>query len=220
MNAEKNLIAEKGRLVDATSNLVSQQFYKDGQDIITGRTPDVKVKISKSGQIIKKFKDLFNDNLHYFLEGNYKKFLLPFKKIKGINEESIREIHNDLENKLEHFKSENSEAGNVILYTLVLSALISRIRDIHFNESIEEVRKRIGKKSGEGSSSLGEDEIQEALDNLFMRNNKNISILYNVSYLCALAESFNYKKVAHICKIQKSKFINRVVKMIYSSAYN
>ena len=212
--------AEKRRLIDATSNLVSQQFYKDGQDIITGRTPDVKVKISKSGQIIKKFKDLFNDNLHYFLEGNYKKFLLPFKKIKGINEETIHQIHNDLENKLEHFKDENSEAGNVILYTLVLSALISRIRDIHFNESIEEVRKKIGKKSGEGSSGLGEDEIQEALDNLFMRNNKNISILYNVSYLCALAESFNYKKVAHICKIQKSKFINRVVKMIYSSAYN
>jgi len=214
------LNAEKKRLVDATQNLVLQQFYKDGQDIIIGRTPDVKVKISKSGQIIKKFKDLFNDNLHYFLEGNYKKFLLPFKKIKGINEESIREIHKDLENKLEHFKDENSEAGNIILYTLVLSALISRIRDIHFNESIEEVRKRIGKKAGEGFSGLGEDKIQDALDNLFMRNNKNISILYNVSYLCALAESFNYKKVAHICKIQKSKFINRIVKMIYSSAYN
>ena len=212
--------AEKRRLLDATDNLVHQQFYKDGQDIIIGRTPDVKVKISNSGQIIKKFKDLFNDNLHYFLEGNYQKFLLPFKKIKGINEESIRHIHKDLENKLEHFKDENSEAGNIILYTLVLSALISRIRDIHFNESIEEVRKRISKKAGEGFSGLGEDKIQDALDNLFMRNNKNISILYNVSYLCALAESFNYKKVAHICKIQKSKFINRIVKMIYSSANN
>jgi len=89
------LNAEKKALVNATQNLVSQQFYKEGQDIIIGRTPDIKVKISKSGQIIKKFKDLFNDNLHHFLEGNYKKFLLPFKKIKGINEESIREIHKD-----------------------------------------------------------------------------------------------------------------------------
>lgn len=209
--------AEKRRLVDATDNLVHQQFYKDGQDVIIGRTPDVKVKISKSGQIIKKFKDLFNDNLQYFLEGNYKKFLLPFKKIKGINEETIHQIHEDVESKLEHFKDENSESGNIILYTLVLSALISRIRDIHFNESIEEVRKRISKKSAKKSSGLGEDDIQEALDNLFMRNNENISILYNISYLCALAESFNYKKVAHICNIQKSKFINRIVRMIYSS---
>jgi len=212
-----SLNAEKRKLFDATDNLVSQQFYKDGQDIIIGRTPDVKVKISKSGQIIKKFKDLFNENLKYFLEGNYKKFLLPFKKIKGINEETIQQIHKDLENKLAHFKGENSETGNVILYTLVLSALISRIRDIHFNDSIEEVRKRISKKLSKKSCSLSEDDIQEALDNLFMRNNKNISILYNISYLCALAESFNYKKVAHICKIQRSKFINRIVKMIYSS---
>lgn len=216
LNAEKNLSAEKRRLVDATSNLVSQQFYKDGQDIIIGRTPDIKIKISKSGQIVKKFKDLFNDNLNYFLEGNYKKFLLPFKKIKGINEESIIQINEELEDKFEHFKDDNSETGKIILYTLVLSALISRIRDIHFNESIEEIRKRIGKKSAKKSTGFNEDEIQEALDNLFMRNNKNISILYNISYLGALAESFNYKKVAHICKIQKSKFINRIVELIHS----
>lgn len=209
--------AEKQRLLDATDNLVHQQFYKDGQDIIIGRTPDVKVKISKSGQIIKKFKDLFNDNLHYFLDGNYKKFLIPFKKIKGVNEETIHQIHEQLESKLEHFKDENSETGNIILYTLVLSALISRIRDIHFNDSIEEVRKRFSKKFPKKSSNMSEDGIQEALDNLFMRNNKNISILYNISYICALAESFNYKKVAHICKIQRSKFINRIVKMLYSS---
>ena len=209
--------AEKKTLVDATDNLVHQQFYKDGQDIILGRTPDVKVKISKSGQIIKKFKDLFNENLHYFIEGNYKKFLQPFKKIKGINEETIIQIYEDLENKLEHFKDENSETGNIITYTLVLSSLISRIRDIHFNESIEEIRKRISKKSRKRAFNLDENEIQEALDNLFMRNNKNISILYNISYLCALAESFNYKKVAHICNIQKSKFINRIVRMIESS---
>ncbi|MFX1337399.1 MAG: hypothetical protein ACFFDK_02175 [Promethearchaeota archaeon] len=208
---------EKRKLFDATDNLVSQQFYKDGQDIILGRTPDIKVKISKSGQIVKKFKDLFNENLKYFLEGNYKKFLVPFKKIKGINEETIQQIHKDLENKLEHFKGENSETGNVIIYTLVLSSLISRIRDIHFNDSIEEVKKRISKKSHKNSYSLSEDEIQEALDNLFMRNNKNISILYNISYLNALAESFNYKKVAHICKIQRSKFINQIVRMIFSS---
>ena len=206
--------AEKRRLHDATDNLVNQQFYKDGQDIIIGRTPDIKVKISKSGQIIKKFKDIFNDNLQYFLEGNYKKFLHPFKKIKGINEESIQQIYKEVESKLEHFRDENSETGNVILYTLVLSALISRIRDIHFNESIEEVKKRTSKKSAKMSSGLSEDEIQNALDNLFMRNNKNISILYNISYLCALAESFNYKKVAHICKIQRSKFINRIVELI------
>ena len=204
---------EKKSLIDATSNLISQQFYKDGHDTIMGRTPNVKLKISKSGQIVKKFKDLFNENLHYFLEGNFKKFLSPFKKIKGLNEDVIQQVHQDLVEKLNLFDDYNSELGNVVLYTLVLSALISKIRNIHFNKSIEEIKKRARKLL----SSHDHQQIQEALDNLFMRNNDNISILYNISYLDALAESFNYKKVAHISKIQRGKYINRVVKLIISS---
>ena len=66
------------------------------------------------------------------------------------------------------------------------------------------------------NSKIHENKLQEAIDSLFMRNNNNISILYNISYLDTLAESFNYKKVAHICKIQKSKYINRIVKLIIS----
>ncbi|TFG08965.1 MAG: hypothetical protein EU539_00815 [Promethearchaeota archaeon] len=205
--------AEKRRLHDATDNLINQQFYKDGHDTIMGRTPNVKLKISKSGQIVKKFKDLFNENLHYFLEGNFKKFLSPFKKIKGVNEEVIQQIHEDLVNKLNLFEDYNSELGNVVLYTLVLSALISKIRDIHFNKSIEEIKRRAKKESPIHDTQ----KIQEALDDLFMRNNDNISILYNISYLDALAESFNYKKVAHISKIQRGKYINRVVKLIISA---
>lgn len=207
---------EKKRLIDATSNLVCQQFYKDGQDLIIGRTPDVKVKISKSGQIVKKFKNLFNENLNYFLEGDYEQFIFSFKKIKGINEESIKQIYKDLEGKLEYFKDENSDTGNIILYTLVLSSLISGIRDIHFNKAIEEVKMRVLKKKNK-TKFLNNEKVQSSLDNLFMRNDENISILYNISYLCALAESFNYKKVAHICKIQRSKFINRIVQLVESS---
>ncbi|MEE9379140.1 MAG: hypothetical protein V3V33_14010 [Candidatus Lokiarchaeia archaeon] len=66
-------------------------------------------------------------------------------------------------------------------------------------------------------SNLHETTIQEELDMLFMKNDDNISILYNISYLDTLAESFNYKKVAHICKIQTSKFINRIVRKIIST---
>ena len=45
----------------------------------------------------------------------------------------------------------------------------------------------------------------------------NISILYNISYLDALALSFNYKKVSHVCKIQQGKYMNRIVSLILSS---
>ncbi|UCD01550.1 MAG: hypothetical protein JSV23_00560 [Promethearchaeota archaeon] len=201
------------QLYDATDNLINQQFYKDGRDVIIGRTPEVSIKISNSGQIIRKFKDLFNQNLALFLEGKYLKFLSHFKRIKGVDEIFVKEVYQDLQLKFEHLKDTDSDHINIIvLYTIFLNSLISSIRDLNFGEAISEIKKRILKKS-----NIREHKIQEELDNLFMRNDDNVSILYNISYLDTLAESFNYKKVAHICKIQKSKFINRIVKLIISS---
>ena len=198
------------QLHEATSNLIEQQFYKSGHDIIIGRTPEISLKISNSGQIIKKFKDLFNNNIHLFLEGKYLKFLTLFKKIKGMDENYIHEIYQDLQLKFETLK-EVDNMNTVVVYTMVLNSLISSIRDLNFEKTIKEIKKRIKKKT-----IIRENKIQHELDKLFMRNNENVSILYNISYLDTLAESFNYKKVAHICKIQKSKYINRIVNLIIS----
>jgi hypothetical protein len=204
------MTADLERLYDATDNLINQQFYLGGQDLIIGRNAEVSVKIRNSGQIIQKFKNLFNNNLNLFLEGKYLQFLSLFKKIKGLNDDEIEGINKELQEKLTYL--DDTDFDYVVLYTLVLSSLISRIRDMHFNLSLEEINKRVKRKA-----SMTNAVIQNILDDLFMKNNNNISILYNISYLDALAESFNYKKVAHTCKIQKGKFINRIVKIILSN---
>lgn len=149
--------------------------------------------------------------MELFLEGKYLEFLRLFKRIKGLDENYIKEIYQDLQLKFENLK-DAVHINTVVLYSLLLNSLISSIRDLNFEESIKEVKRRILKKI-----KISENKIQEELDKLFMRNDKNISILYNLSYLDTLAESFNYYKVAHICKIQKSKFINRIVKLISPS---
>jgi len=199
------------QLYDATNNLINQQFYEDGHDLIIGRTPEISIKISKSGQIIRKFKDLFNSNLNLFLEGDYYKFLIRFKKIKGLDDNYIKEIYQDLELKFENLR-DTKNINIIVLYSLVLNSLISSIRDLNFEEAIREIKRRIQKRS-----NLHQNKIQGELDKLFMKNDENISILYNLSYLDTLAESFNYKKVAHICKIQQSKFMNRIVKLVITS---
>jgi len=201
--------ADMDSLYEATDNLINQQFYSGGQDIIIGRTAEVHLKISNSGQIIKKFKNMFNDNLNIFLKGNYKEFLTPFRKIKGVTDDLIKEINDELNKKLQYLQG--TDFDTIVLYTIVLSALITRIRDLHFNSTIDEIRRRIKNKV-----KVSDSKIQDELDNLFMRNHDYISILYNISYLDALAESFNYKKVAHICKIQKGKYINRTVNLLIS----
>jgi len=198
------------QLLEATSNLIEQQFKVPGRDIIIGRTPEVSVKISNSGQIVKKFKDLFNSNLQLFIDGKYLQFLNLFKIIKGVDENYINEIYQDLELKFEHLR-DTENISIVVLYAIVLNSLISSIRDLNFAETIKEIKKRVKNKI-----STNETQIQKKLDRLFMINDDNVSILYNISYLDTLAESFNYRKVAHICKIQKSKFINRIVNLIIS----
>lgn len=188
--------------------MIEQQFYKSGNDTIIGRTPEISVKIKNSGLIVKRFKNLFYKNLDLFLKGQYMKFFRPFKEIKGMDENYLSEIYQDIQIKLTSMH--DADFDILILYTIVLSSLISRIRDIHFNESIEEIISRTKTRKGE----LANNQIQMKLDKLFMKNNKYISILYNISYLDGLAESFNFKKVAHTCKILKSKYINRIVGLI------
>lgn len=199
------------RLYDVTDNLIKQQFYLSGSDTIIGRTPEISIKIKNSGLIVKRFKDLFNNNIQLFLDGNYMSFFQPFKIIKGINDNYIREIYQDIQIKLTAMHGTNFDV--VILYTIVLSSLITSIRDIHFNKSVQEVMRRLGKKS----NKLSQKQIQIKLDKLYMHNNKNISILYNISYLDALAESFHFMKTARTCKIQKSKYINSIVNLILFS---
>ena len=198
-------------LYGATANLINQQFYMEGTDTIIGRTPEVHLKVRKSGQLIQKFKNLFNDNVNLFLEGKIKDFVALFKNIKGLDNQTLKEITEEIDAKLETLKG--VDVDMIVLYTLVISSIITRIRDLHFNLSIDEVRRR----AKERASKITDSQIKQTLDNLFMRNNGNISILYNISYLGALADTFNYKKISHVCSIQKSKFINRVVKIIMTS---
>ena len=196
------------QLYNATDNLIEQQFYLRGTDTIIGRTPEISMKIKNSGLIVKKFKDLFNDNLMYFLEGRYLTFFKPFTQIKGMDENYIKEIYQEIQIKLAALQ--DTEYDLVLLYTLVLSSLISKIRDIHFNDAIYEIIERVRDRS----KYLPEDKINLELEKLFMKNNKFVSLLYNVSYLDALADSFHFKNAARTCKIQKSKLINHIVDLI------
>ena len=204
---------ERNELYDATDNLINQQFYKNGSDRIIGRTDEVSLKIRNSGQIIAKFKDLFNRNLDLFLQGRYMDFLNAFKKIEGLNENVIEEIYSELKGKIEVLKG--SDISQVVLYTIVVSSLLSFIRDHHFNLTLKEIKRRAKRES-----SKDDQQIQQVLNELFMRNNDNVSILYNISYLDALAESYNYRRVAHTCKIQKGIYINRIVNIISNATNN
>lgn len=194
--------------------MVHQQFYLDGRDIIIGRTPEIQVKIQYSGQIISKFKDLFNENIDLFMNKKYLKFLKKFEKIQGITQSLIKEIYSELEQKIESLEQnlEYSRENSVIFYSILLNTLITNIREVHFQNSLKIMYRQLNQHK----SSVKRSEIKNELNNLFMRNNENVSILYNISYLHALAKTFNYKQVKRVCSIQRTKYINRTIRLIKS----
>jgi len=149
--------------------------------------------------------------MHLFLEGEYMKFFGPFKRIKGVDENHLREIYQDIQIKLAAMHG--ADFDTVIMYTIVVSSLTTSIREIQFNESIQKIIARAREKT----SSISVKQVEKELEKLFMRNDKNVSILYNISYLTALAESFNFMKTARICKIQRTKHINIIVNSILFS---
>ena len=72
-------------------------------------------------------------------------FLNLFKKIKGLDENYVREIYQDLQLKFENLE-DTDNINTVVLYSLVLNSLISSIRDLNFGETIREIKKRILKR--------------------------------------------------------------------------
>ncbi|MFX0010725.1 MAG: hypothetical protein ACFE9R_10450 [Candidatus Hermodarchaeota archaeon] len=139
------------------------------------------------------------------------KFFEPFKIIKGVDANHLSEIYQDIQIKLAAMHG--TDFDRVLMYTIVISSLTTSIREIQFNNSMKEIIVRTKKRS----KTLTEKQIEKRLETLFMRNDKNVSILYNLSYLTALAESFHFSKTARTCKIQKSKYINLIVNSILFS---
>ncbi len=128
-----------------------------------------------------------------------------------MDENHISEIYQDIQIKLAAMHGTDFDV--VLMYTIVVSSLTTKIREVQFNNTIQEVIVRAKKQS----VKLRKKQIQDELEKLFMRNNVNVSILYNLSYIDALAESFNYLKTARICKIQKSKYINNIVELVMNA---
>ncbi|TFF98224.1 MAG: hypothetical protein EU541_07125 [Promethearchaeota archaeon] len=201
-------------LYNATDNLVRQQFYIEGKDTIMGRTPEIRVKIQYSGQIISKFKSLFNKNLELFLNRKYHQFLKKFIKVSGITESLIEETYIELKSRFSRLEGNlsNSKESQVVLYTIFMGTIISKIREIHFENLLQIIRERIKRKN----KDISELQIEKELGSLFQTNNENVSILYNLSYLYALADTYNYKQVKRVCRIQQTKYINKLIYLIQS----
>lgn len=190
--------------------LVRGQFSQGG-DFITDRLRKQRVQVRYAGRIIQGFIDLLSENIQDILTGNYEKYLKNLCSALNIDSEKI----------LQGFlrKSAVLEAADItppIVLTSILGELMGLIRERAFNETLQEIKNRFKQRRGgtNGEGEISEVKVDDRIAELFQRNDENISLLYNLSFLEYLASAIHSPKVKRTTKILLGKYINRVVETL------
>ena len=187
--------------------LVRQQFSKGG-DFITDRMKMQKVQVRYAGRIIQGFTDLLTENIQDFLGGDYEKYLEKLCLVLNLDSKKILEAYLNRTSILEP-----EDKIPPIILTSILGELLSTIRERAFNETLEEIKIRFKKRQSHynGNKQISDIELDNHLSDLFQRNDVNISLLYNLSFLEFIAITTHSEKVKRTTKILLGKYINRVV---------
>ena len=187
--------------------LVRQQFSKGG-DFITDRMKMQKVQVRYAGRIIQGFTDLLTENIQDFLGGDYEKYLEKLCLVLNLDSKKILEAFLKRTSILEP-----EDKIPTIILTSILGELLSTIRERAFNETLEEIKIRFKKRQSlcNGNKQISDIDLDNQLSDLFQRNDVNISLLYNLSFLEFIAITTHSEKVKRTTKILLGKYINRVV---------
>ncbi len=205
MSAEPNTEIEK--LIKA---LINQQFH-DGNEIIYGRTKEVSVKIPRSGLAINKLYAKMLSILHYFNEKNYLKYVKEFNEnVLPIDADRVyTKFRNTYDN-----AAALEEPDPFLIGSMLFSEILESCREKVFNKFLDEMRNEIieSKKNPINDPAI----VNEKLKLLYSRNDKDISITYNLVFLKMLADSFDFedisKRVQGEIKKRKKRIMRKIIK--------
>jgi len=203
----------ESQILELIDYLVRQQFSKGG-DFITDRMKGQKVHVKYAGRIIQSFCDLLSgksDNMQDLLSGNYEKYLE--KLCLALNLDAIK-ILQAYQNRTAILEPEDRTPP--IILTSLLGELLSTIRERAFNETLQEIKTRFKKLQGnyDNNKEISDLELDNQISELFQKNDMNISLLYNLSFLEFIAITTHSQKVKRTTKILLGKYINRVVETL------
>jgi ribosomal protein S17E len=167
-----------------------------------------KVQVKYAGRIIQGFIDLLKENLQDIFAGDYENYLR--KLCEALNLDSNKILQAYL-NRTSILEPEDKTAP--IIITTLLGELLSTIRERAFNETLQEIKNRFKKRhcNSNGNNQISDIDLDNRLSELFQRNDVNISLLYNLSFLEFIADTTHSQKVKRTARILLGKYMNRVV---------
>jgi hypothetical protein len=169
-----------GTLEDVAKLLVQQQFFDETENVIYGRTKDVKIQISGAKPVITALLHEIMGPISLLQEKNYTAYLTEVSKILTFNMKRVMQgFYKALEN------VEREDLTDHIAATFLIGELLTSIRETEFKNVIEEVKFLIRERC-----TLPDARIDEKLAQLYSSNDETVSLLNNLAMLRMLALAF------------------------------
>ncbi|MDD1779520.1 MAG: hypothetical protein LUQ65_15260 [Candidatus Helarchaeota archaeon] len=197
-------------ILELIEYMIRQQFSLGG-DLITDRMKKQRIHVTYAGRIIQGFIELLTANIQDILTGNCEKYLGNICNALKIDAQKILQA---FLNRTAVLEAEDKTPP--IIVTSLFGELLGNIRERAFNETLQEIKTRLKKREGgsNGEDQLAEVKLDDRIAELFQRNDDNISLLYNLSFLEYIAVTIHSEKVRRTAKILLGKYINRVVETL------
>ena len=208
--------------IEVVKFLLFQQFYYGITDVIYGRTQEISVKIDGSGAVIENFYEFLVKDISLIRNGMYKEYLQKFNDrfIKLDVEDILTQFNKN------YYNIDESQRSSQIITSILFSELLMSIRKSCFDELVNEIKIKLIVKLTDSNKKIkpkdridiSEDFIQEKmkkLSKLYSLSDKNIGIIYNLSFLKTLAFKMNNKKVIKQTKKNLEKLTDIIIRKIY-----
>jgi len=188
-------------------NAVFQQLFL-GSNRIMGKNPDNPMQLTGIGQILRRFIADLKSQLDLLKNQKLGEFLQYFEQRFNL---SLKDVKERIELNFEGMG--NLEGQETVVLYMVLTKLLEHLRETGYRTwGANMIKETYEQMSGKKFTQPIADKVQ----NLAALNEENISLLYNLSFLAFLCDSYNNKKMIVTLKRLVSIRINRIVEKLMS----
>ncbi len=169
-----------GSLEDVARLLVQQQFYDEKENVVYGRTKEVKIHVAGANPVLVSLLNEIMGPIALLQAKNYSAYLAELSKILTFNSRHVMQgFYKSLEN------IDREDLTEHIAATFLIGELLSAIRENEYKNMIDEVKFLIRERYNIPNAL-----IDEKLSLLQSTNDETVSLLSNLALLRMLALAF------------------------------
>ncbi len=199
-----------GSLEDVARLLVQQQFYDEKENVVYGRTKEVKIHVSGVNPVLAALLTEIMNPISLLQAKNYSAYLTELSKILTFNARRVMQgFYKALGN------IDREDLTDHIAATFLIGEILAGIRENEFKNTIEEVKFLIRERY-----HLPDARIDEKLSFLQSTNDETVSLLANLALLRMLALAFGSPDFGKQVSAIVQNYVNVLIEKLTKDAPN